>query len=101
MYTKNEFILNWHDELDREIYEDKLSKLYSNEDLNQMNSLINILDSLCGNEEFLNYAKNFEYELITKFKLDINQSKFFKSVINSNDLLDLIPIYLPNIKRDL
>lgn len=101
MYAKNEFIKNWHDEIDIELYEKKLSKLYQWKNLNRMDELINLLDSLCGNKEFLDFVNNFDYSIINNFKLDLEKSDFYNVLMNSNKLYEYLPIYLPRLTKKL
>lgn len=100
MYTKNKIVQNWQDEIDIKLYEKYLERLYHWEPINRLDELIELLDSLCGNERFLSFASNDEIGPDDEYNYKDKEIPILDAVLNEVTWNQYLP-YIPQLTRRL
>ena len=102
MYTKNEVVKNWKNEVYKDFYEEFLGKLYEwDENVDRLDELIVLLDSFVGNKEFEKFFSNCEYGLEKVYDYDEKLIPIVHGALDAFNILDYLPLYLPSITHHL
>lgn len=102
MYTKNEVVKNWKDEAIKELYDEFLGKLCEwNENVDRLDELITILDSLVGNKEFEKFFSHDEFGIEKCYEYDMKLKPIVHGAYDAFNIIDYFPYYFTLITRHL
>ena len=91
-YTKNEKVKKWHDQSDKDLYDEFMGIVCEYGDVERVDGLVVVMDSFFGNKEFEKFFNHCEYGDEDEFDFDFKLIPFLNALNDSFTLFYCFPL---------